>query len=225
MPLSLAPPPTAAPPTAGRRRRLNGGHGIRGAAGGSTPVAPATRPGRIRGAAPRGRAVRLDGRASAAQAVRLNRHDSPSLLGLGHRRGTGLPAAALLETRSAGGAGVEAAVPEVAREGTPEVAAGRTGGRRSAADPAARRLCLWCAAVRAVPHDESHRSCARKRWGGCAAIAASVLPPVRHAPSRTCRSSATARHAACALSASSRSGRRIARYFTKFSVTRSVVSP
>ena len=53
------------------------------------------------------------------------------------------------------------AVADIGREGGPEVAASRTGGRRTVADPAARRLCLWCAAVRAMPHGHATMVAAR----------------------------------------------------------------
>src|SRR5689334_22307924 len=63
-----------------------------------------------------------------------------------------LPAAALLAARQRSAPGVQATPADVAGQRCLEVAARRTGGRRSATDPASRRLCLWCAAVRAVPH-------------------------------------------------------------------------
>ena len=78
-------------------------------------------------------------------------------------RGPLRPAAAQLEAGQRAPPAIERAVAEIGRERGPEVAARRTGGRRTAADPAASRLCLWSAAVRAVPHGHAADGSAARR--------------------------------------------------------------
>ena len=99
--------------------------------------------------------------------------------------GSALPAASMLHARERHPAAIEPAESDLARHGLPEVPTGRTGGRGSVADPAAGRLRLGCAAVRAPPHRHGRMVAANAgtveaftRWPVADAV------PGRGAPSR-----------------------------------------
>ena len=68
---------------------------------------------------------------------------------------------------------VEPAIADLCRDGSAEMTAGAASGARLVADPAARRLCLWCRAVRTSPHRHGGMVAAsllavelRGTWGG-----------------------------------------------------------